>query len=110
MNTLRQSGIIPLAGLILALTATNSMAEGDVEAGKKFAREWCSRCHNVEPDGPFKLYPPSFASIAVYRSKEQIHGRMMFPPLHSGMPQLGYMLMPENVEDVLAYIMSLEKK
>ena len=35
---------------------------------------------------------------------------MLFPPLHSNMPQLGYMLVPENVDDVLAYIMSLEKK
>ena len=110
MKTTWRFGLIPLVGAVLALTAANAYAEGDAEAGEKFAQEWCSRCHNVEPDGPFKQHPPSFASIAVYRSEDQIYGRMVFPPLHSGMPQLGYMLMPENVEDVLAYIISLEKE
>ena len=68
------------------------------------------RCHNIEADGPFKLHPPSFASIAVYRSPEQIYGRIAFPPLHAGMPQVGYMLTPENMEDVVAYIVSLESQ
>ena len=110
MKALRRSGFTPLASLFLVFTAASACAEGDIEAGEKFAREWCSRCHNVEADGPFKLHPPSFAAIAVYRSADQIYGRMVFPPLHSGMPELGYMLMPENVEDVLAYIVSLEKE
>ena len=100
MKALRQTGSIALAGLILALTATCALAEGDAEAGEKFAREWCTRCHNIESDGPFKEHPPSFASIAVYRSVDQIHGRIVFPPLHSNMPQLGYMLMPDNVDAV----------
>ena len=68
------------------------------------------RCHNVEPGGPFKLHPPSFASIAVFRSDDQIFGRIMFPPLHSSMPQIGYFLTPDNVEHLVAYIRSLEKK
>ena len=94
----------------MMLAATAAVAEGNVDAGRTFALDHCVRCHNVEPDGPFKLYPPSFASIAVYRSEGQIRGRMLFPPLHSSMPELGYMLVPENVDDVLAYILSLEKK
>lgn len=106
----RQAGLIVSVSLMLATVATRAFAEGDVAAGEKFAREWCTRCHNVEPDGPFKLHPPSFASIAVYRSEGQIRGRMLFPPLHSNMPELSYMLLPENIDDVVAYILSLEKK
>ncbi|MGI9334490.1 MAG: c-type cytochrome, partial [Gammaproteobacteria bacterium] len=76
----------------------------------KIAREACARCHNVDPGGPFKQHPPSFASIAVFRSQEQIYGRIVFPPLHSSMPQIGYMLTPQNVNHIIAYIVSLEAR
>ena len=85
-------------------------AEPDPANGATLAQEYCSRCHNVEVNGPFKLHPPSFASIAAYRSPEQIYGRIAFPPLHASMPQVGYMLDPGNIEDMVAYIVSLEPK
>ena len=95
-------------GVLTMLLISTAFAEGDVDVGEEIARESCVRCHNVEPGGPFKEHPPSFAAIAVYRSEEQIYGRIVFPPLHSSMPQLGYMLSPDNVEHVVAYIRSLE--
>ena len=110
MRSFRQIGLLLSVGLVQAFAATAASAEGDVLAGGELAREYCVRCHNVEPDGPFKLHPPSFASIAVYRSEGQIRGRILFPPLHSSMPQIGYMLVPKNVDDIVAYIISLEKK
>jgi mono/diheme cytochrome c family protein len=90
--------------------AGSAVAEGDVKDGEKLARESCARCHNVEPKGPFKLHPPSFTAIAVYRSVEQIRGRILFPPLHANMPEIGYLLSPENVDHVVAYITSLESR
>ena len=110
MKARRLTSLGLATGTVLALATTITSADGDVEAGRSFARENCARCHNVEPGGPFKQHPPSFASIAMYRSEGQIRGRMLFPPLHSNMPQLGYMLVPENVDNVLAYILSLEEK
>lgn len=97
-------------GMLMTLSISTAFAEGDVATGEEIARESCVRCHNVEADGPFKEHPPSFAAIAVYRSEEQIFGRIMFPPLHSSMPQLGYMLSPDNVEHLVAYIRSLEPR
>jgi mono/diheme cytochrome c family protein len=94
----------------LGLGISAAAADGDVKEGERIARESCSRCHNVEPKGPFKLHPPSFASIAVYRSVEQIRGRIIFPPLHASMPEIGYMLSPRNVDHVVAYITSLEPR
>ena len=91
-----------------ALLMTGAFAQGDKIEGEKIASQWCTRCHNIEPGGPFKLHPPSFASIAVYRSADQIHGRIMFPPFHSNMPQVGFILTPDNVDDIIAYIISLE--
>ena len=97
-------------GVLTAMSASTALAEGDVATGEEIAREACVRCHNVEADGPFKEHPPSFAAIAVYRSDEQIYGRIMFPPLHSSMPEIGYMLTPDNVEHLVAYIRSLESR
>ena len=97
-------------GLLITAFASPVYAEGDASAGRKLVREHCTRCHNVEPGGPFKQHPPSFASIAVFRSEDQIYGRIMFPPLHSSMPQIGYMLAPDNVEHIVAYIVSLEAR
>ena len=83
-------------------------AESDPANGGRLADEHCTRCHDVSADGGFKRHPPSFAAIAVYRSPEQIHGRIAFPPLHSSMPGIGYLLTPENIEDLVAYIVSLD--
>ena len=97
-----------LIGLMCGAASISAREEGDPAIGRELAQEACARCHNVNSDGPFKLHPPSFAAIAVYRSEEQIFGRIVFPPLHAGMPQLGYILTPENVKHLVAYIQSLE--
>ncbi len=97
-----------LCGLAMTACASGAFAEGDAAKGGALAREICVRCHSVEPGGAFKMHPPSFAAIAVYRSDEQTFGRIMFPPLHAGMPQIGYRLTPDNVEHLVAYIRSLE--
>ena len=86
----------------------------DPSAGEKLAKEHCARCHDVGPGGAFKTYPPSFASIAVYRSDDQISARIMFPTLHSAgspMPEFAqiFILDAKNIHDLVAYIRSLEK-
>ena len=96
--------------VLMIVSVSTALAEGDVAIGEEIARESCIRCHNVERGGVFKEHPPSFAAIAVYRSEEQIYGRIMFPPLHASMPQVGYMLTPDNVEHLVAYIQSLEAR
>ncbi len=95
---------------LAVIPAAAAIAEGDIATGREIAQEACVRCHNIEPDGPFKEHPPSFAAIAVYRSDEQVFGRIMFPPLHTSMPQLGYTLSPDNVKHLVAYIRSLEAR
>ena len=99
-----------LCGLAMMIAASGAFAEGDAAKGGELAREICVRCHHVEAGGPFKLHPPSFAAIAVYRTDVQVYGRIMFPPLHAGMPQLGYRLTPDNVDHIVAYIRSLEER
>lgn len=97
-------GFIVLAALAVALPA----AAQDVEEGRAIAEEFCVRCHDIADGGAMKTYPPSFDSIAIFRSEEQIRARVMFPDLHTGMPQWGTFLDLGQVGDVTAYIMSLE--
>ena len=106
---MRIPGLIPVATLVLGLSASPAIGQGDAGEGEELAREFCAICHNVEPGGPFKLHPPSFAAIAVYRSDNQIRNRIFYPPVHSGMtPQLGFAFSSDNVEHLVAYIRSLE--
>ncbi|MFZ7093907.1 c-type cytochrome [Primorskyibacter sp. 2E233] len=92
----------------LLFTAPVFAQDGDVEAGRAIAEEYCARCHDIEDGGAMKTYPPSFDSIAVFRAADQISARVMFPNVHSAMPQWGNFLNSENVADVTAYIVSLE--
>ena len=93
--------LFPLATVVAA-------QEGNLEIGRMIADEYCSRCHNIEPDGPFKLETPSFAAIAKFRSKEQVHNRIVMP-LHDKMPRFTEYMIGGNIDDMVTYIMSLEE-
>jgi mono/diheme cytochrome c family protein len=107
---MRIARFLGIVGLVLPAIMSSAHAEGDAAAGRALAEEWCVRCHNIEPGGPFKLYPPSFASISAYRPADGIRAWITYPPMHGGMPQVGFMLTPENIDDLVAYIVSLETK
>lgn len=99
-----------LACMTALLLATPGLAqEGDVEMGAELAAEHCAGCHDITPGGVAKTMPPSFASIAGFRSPDQITARIWFPAsLHSSMPNMAYMLNAGSAADLTAYIMSLE--
>lgn len=97
--------VLPIVGLLLP---TPAAAAGDAVSGLKTAQETCARCHNVEKGGPFKQRPPSFQSIAIYRGADDIWARIIAPSPHSGMPEVQWMLTPAQVEDLVAYITSLD--
>ncbi len=105
--------ICSAAGLATMLGAPVAAADqdliGDAERGAELAAEHCVRCHDITEDGAFKTYPPSFASIAVYRPDDQIFARIYFPQMHNAMPEFSWYLQREGVEDLVAYIRSLER-
>lgn len=100
---MREFMVIAALGL-----AAPALAGGDVEMGREIAEEFCARCHDIAEGGAMKTYPPSFDSISIFRDEEQIRARIMFPAMHTGMPQWGTFLDRSGVADVTAYIMSLE--
>ena len=94
---------------VVALFATGSaMAAGDAAKGHALAKEACARCHDVEKGGAFKMRPPSFQSIAIYRREDDIWARILSPSPHSGMPDTQWALSPDQVQDLVAYIVSLD--
>lgn len=99
---------LPLAITLLVASATTSVAQDDgIEMGRMIADEYCSRCHNIERNGPFKLETPSFTAIAKYRSAEQVRRRII-RPIHERMPRYIDYMIGGNIDDMVAYIMSLE--
>ena len=92
----------------LAAFATPALADGDPIKGGELAGEFCARCHDIAAGAAAKQHPPSFASIAGYRPEEQIVARILFPGLHSAMPAWNQWFNREDVDDLVAYILSLE--
>lgn len=97
-----------LAISALGLAFTTSAQAGDAAAGYVLAKESCARCHNVEKGGGFKQRPPTFQSIAIYRREDDIWSRILAPSPHSGMPDVSWTLTPDQVQDLVAYIVSLD--
>ena len=101
--------IIVLLPALAAMTS-QSVYAADAGAGRKLTEKWCAKCHNIENGGPFKLNPPSFASIAAYRTPDVILGKVIAPSLHSGMPETMWVLQREDIDNIVAYITSLEAR
>ena len=101
---------VALAFAVLGHVQASDEPQDAVAAGQALAQEHCATCHDIAPGGAFKQYPPSFASIAKYRSEEQIYARIVFPPLHASMPSVAlYALNHSQVDALVAYILSLEE-
>lgn len=105
--TLRAKPVIAtLAGAMMACPLWAQ--DASVSMGRDIAEEYCSACHDVGPGGPFKLDPPSFAAIARFRSEDQIRDRII-RPIHNDMPRYTDYMIGNNIEDMVAYILSLEE-
>ena len=94
------------AAMVATLPVAAPAQEAGVAMGKSIAEEYCVTCHDISPEGPFKLEPPSFAAIAKYRSEGQIRARIL-RPIHDAMPHYSDYMIGGNIDDMVAYIVSL---
>jgi mono/diheme cytochrome c family protein len=95
--------------MMIALAPSALAQEGNATRGQTIAQEQCARCHDVSKGGAFKKMPPSFQSIAIYRTKPDIWSRIIAPSPHAAMPDMTWTLTSDEVQDVLAYIVSLDQ-
>ncbi len=106
---MKRSTLLVLAASFIAAPAAARAQEGDAARGGIIAQEQCARCHDVSKGGAFKKMPPSFQSIAIYRTKPDIWSRIIAPSPHAAMPDMTWTLTADEVQDVLAYILSLDQ-
>ena len=96
----------------LAATASNATAQdGDVAAGRAFAREACVTCHIVDPANASPrvvVIGPKFQDIANTNGMTATALRVFLTTSHPKMPNL--ILTPEQIADVSAYILSLREQ
>ncbi|MEX0277634.1 MAG: cytochrome c [Ruegeria sp.] len=105
MAPVRYSALLTV-GLLVGIPAHHAEA-GDIEMGRSIAEEYCVQCHSIGADGKFKMDPPSFAAIAKFRSQQQIK-QLIESPRHQDMPRYSDYMISGNIDDMVAYIVSLE--
>jgi mono/diheme cytochrome c family protein len=98
------------AAIFLLLCAAPALAQsevGNVADGQKLVAEACSTCHAVEGPTAASQQAPPLAAVAQMHSTTSLslHAFLLTP--HPSMPN--YRLAPKEVDDVVAYILSLRR-
>ena len=95
--------------LMMSLAAGPIAAQerGTAQAGQALAQRLCTECHAVQPgqlQSPATSAPP-FAKIAAVPGMTSAALRVALQTSHRTMPNV--MLRPDELDDVVAYILSL---
>lgn len=104
---MRRSALV-LLGLLLALPA---MADGDARRGAAFARRNCGPCHAAGPTGASRRpAAPPMRDLHWLFPVDQLAEALAVSILtgHPGMPTLT--LTTERIDDLIAYLISLEDR
>jgi mono/diheme cytochrome c family protein len=92
--------------LTYALWTSSAWAAANADEGHRLARQWCSSCHQVDPDGPMRDFVPSFVSLANRPDRTLAWVRLWLTDPHP--PMVGLNLSRMQIEDVIAYLHSLQ--
>jgi len=93
-------------GVWLSAAPAKALAPSS-EAGAEISARWCAACHVVEPSGAGIDAAPSFLAIARTRNPEELKTFLAKP---HAKPMQGFVLSHSEIEDVTAYITSLDQK
>ena len=101
-----------LAAALAATTLSAHAEDGDIAAGHSFARRACSACHVVNAEQqrpPWRIFiGPAFRNIANTPGITATALRVFLTTSHRKTPNP--ILTPEQVADVIAYILSLRSE
>jgi mono/diheme cytochrome c family protein len=95
---------IGLAGVAYAVQI------GDPDAGATYAKDVCAQCHAVLPNEQLSPLPgaPSFQNVAETPGMTSTALAVWLQTSHPTMPNI--ILAPEELENVIAYILSLKRQ
>jgi cytochrome c len=90
---------------LLSLSTGAASAQGDPEAGRALALQWCTSCHIVDLEGHgTDAAPPLPALLGEgLRTPDQLRGWLAAP--HPPMPD--FALTRQEIEDIVAYLEDL---
>jgi mono/diheme cytochrome c family protein len=99
-------------GLCLAVFAGGSLQAdelGDIDAGFQFAAQHCAGCHDIKTRNPMTTGSgvPTFATVANTAGITRTSLVVWMQTSHPDMPDL--ILQPQDLDNVIAYILSLKK-
>jgi mono/diheme cytochrome c family protein len=101
-----------VAAIFLLIIAPYAVAQeaGDISEGHRLAEKWCVSCHVIAPDSRSGTSngAPTFTSVARMKSATPMSLRVFLQTPHSRMPDLH--LSREEIDDLVAYILSLRDK
>jgi mono/diheme cytochrome c family protein len=105
--SIRKCGVLTL--ILLIGFAPQRTATADQARGRILAEQQCSHCHAVKRDEVSSdPEAPSFAEVAAEPSITEYMLRVFLKTSHPTMPNL--IIKPEDVDDLVSYIMSLKPK
>jgi mono/diheme cytochrome c family protein len=99
-----------LLGLI-GLLSSASAQEADLSAGRHLAEAVCRACHQIDatsPNAGLISGAPSFVDISRMPSTTELAIKVFLRTSHPTMPN--FILSPEEIDSVTAYILSLARK
>jgi cytochrome c len=103
--------IVATIGLILGTFRPISAQSPQVkvEKGHQYATQWCTGCHQVESNSKEKgLFAADFEEIANVRSTTALSLKVFLQSSHNNMPN--FILQPDEMDAIAAYILSLRRK
>lgn len=101
--------VLPFVVILLAAAQAIAQASsGDATVGRELVKARCSTCHDREDSPRGRQQGPSLAAVAAMPSTTSmsLHAFLMTP--HVNMPN--YQLTPQEIDDVVAYILSLRRR
>lgn len=102
---------IGFLALALASVKTSSAQTADPSVGRHLAETVCSTCHQISATasnpGP-KSGAPSFVDISKMPAMSELAIKVFLRTPHPTMPN--FILSPEEIDSVTAYILSLARK
>jgi mono/diheme cytochrome c family protein len=104
---MRFKQMMAIASVLLLPAAAAAQDLGNAGLGKEYAERVCVECHDVEAGGEISPNPdaPSFQSVADTQGMSPRALTVWMQTSHPTMPDL--ILKPDDMDNVIAYIMSL---
>jgi len=104
----RLSGWVVLAVVCAMPAGASAQETGDAKEGLTMARQVCSSCHGVERGDAFSpnVLAPTFDRIAGTPGMTETALSVALQTSHKSMPNL--ILKPDEIDDISAYILSLQ--